>query len=129
MAKRITIDQLAEIVEKGFQSIRQEMMESSMNGILIRPASASDWSALWPLLIQMGKTDSEEAVGGRCARIVEQSEHFLPVALVSGNLAGYAWAQDFGSHLRSGLRVVRLHDLFVDPSWRRRGIGTDLSRL
>jgi GNAT superfamily N-acetyltransferase len=96
------------------------------DGILIRQAKASDFPLLWPLLREMGKTDAEEQVGRRFVDLVRSSQHFLPVAILGGEVAGYAWAQDFGPHLRDGASTVRLHDLFVASAWRRRGIGSRL---
>jgi GNAT superfamily N-acetyltransferase len=94
--------------------------------ILIRQAKASDFPALWPLLREMGKTDTEERVGRRFLALVGSYQHFLPVAILGGEVAGYAWAQDFGPHLRGGTCIVRLHDLCVASAWRRRGIGSRL---
>ncbi|MGI8587023.1 MAG: GNAT family N-acetyltransferase [Chloroflexia bacterium] len=80
--------------------------------------------ALWPLLRAMGKTDAEAAVLARAARLLGDPAHFLPVALSGGLAVGYAWAQDYGPHLRSGDRAARLHDLFVEEDQRRTGAGT-----
>ncbi len=89
----------------------------------VRPAQETDLPALWPLLCEMGKTDSEAAVLARTARLLGDSSHCLPVALAGGLVVGYAWAQDYGPHLRSGDRVARLNDLFVAEDHRRRGAG------
>src|SRR6266542_1677886 len=99
---------------------------SSPLPVTIRPARAADWPHLWPLLQAMGGTDSETAAHERLRRYAERSEHCLPVAIVEGKLVGYAWAQDYGPHLRSGERTARLHDLYVAPEWRRRGVGRGL---
>jgi len=95
-----------------------------VSGLSIRPLQPGDFDLLWPLLQQMGKTDSEAAVRQRLDELTHRSEQFLPVARAGDMVAGYAWAQDYGSHLRSGQRVVRLHDLFVVPQQRRRGVGS-----
>jgi GNAT superfamily N-acetyltransferase len=78
------------------------------------------------LIEAMGKTDTRQAVRARFNGLLRSGEHALLVALVDGMPIGYAWAQDRGAHLRSGSRTVRLHDLFVLPSYRRRGIGAKL---
>jgi GNAT superfamily N-acetyltransferase len=94
--------------------------------ILVRTGQAEDWSSLWPLLQGMGKTESEAEVARRVAAARRQVEHFLPVATSQGAVVGYAWAQHHSPHLRSGTSVVRLHDLFVAPPWRRHGAGSAL---
>lgn len=97
------------------------------DGIRVRAATTEDWPSLWPLLRGMGKTTSECEVRERLGRVLPREDHFLPV-VVEGDgphspALGYAWAQDHGPHLRSGKRVARLHDLFVAPEHRRRGVG------
>ncbi len=74
----------------------------------------------------MGGADSEAASQERVLQIVERSDHYVPVALAGAELVGYAWAQDYGPHLRGGAHTARLHDLYVVPEWRRRGIGRQL---
>lgn len=74
----------------------------------------------------MGRTDSLDQVHARFDRIVESDDHFIVLAFDGNVPVGYAWAQDRGPHLRSGWRNARLHDLFVAPAHRRRGIGRRL---
>ncbi len=104
-------------------------MRSESNGIFIREAIESDWQAIWPLLSQMGKVNDRESVRARFLQLLEWDNHYMPVASVSQELIGYAWAQDFGPHFRSGIQGARLHDLFVDPGWRRRGVGKTLFEI
>ncbi len=94
-------------------------------GFVIRRALASDWPALWPLLLDMGQVEPASA-RERAVRVMERDDHYLPIATTDTGLAGYAWAQDYVEHMRSGHRVVRLHDLFVTPRWRRKGVGATL---
>jgi len=94
--------------------------------IIIRPVQDDDWPAVWPLLREMGKTDAEARVRERVEQVGRRDEHFLTVALHGTSIAGYAWAQDYGAHIRSGQSTVRMHDLFVAPSYRRCGVGTQL---
>jgi len=94
--------------------------------ILVRPAGSGDWAGLWPLLQGMGKTEPEADVARRTEEIRPQAEHYLPVAIIQAALAGYAWGQHLSPHLRSGTSIVRLHDLFVAPPWRRQGAGSAL---
>lgn len=92
----------------------------------IRKAESSDWNQLLPLLHEMGKTDSEDGVRERFLRLLDMQEHYIPVAILADNIVGYAWAQDYGYHLRTGKKVVRMHDMFTDPEHRRSGIGKKL---
>lgn len=92
----------------------------------VRSAVLEDWPRLWPLLRGMGKTDTEARAKERFERITPRPDHYLPVALLDEEVAGYAWAQDHGAHLRSGASIVRMHDLYVDPPRRRRGAGSAL---
>ncbi len=91
----------------------------------IRPATPEEWEAILPLLQRMGGR-GDEAARQRFARITQSADHYLPVAVDDGYHIGYAWAQDYGPHLRSGDRTARLHDLFVLSIQRKRGIGTAL---
>lgn len=74
----------------------------------------------------MGKTDSETAARRRILRVLASNDHFLPVAAVDETIVGYAWAQNYGPHIRTGQSIVRLHDLFVAPDSRMKGVGTKL---
>ena len=94
--------------------------------INIRPVQDSDWPALWPLLEEMGQVDSQQSVKQRAAYILRQPDHLLAVAESDRELVGYAWAQDYGPHLRSGHSIVRMHDLLVISAQRRRGVGKQL---
>lgn len=102
------------------------MRSPGARGIVVRRAAGSDWPELWPLLEAMGKTDTAERVRARFESCCRSDEHMIAVAVVDGAVAGYAWAEDRGAHLRSGWRTVRLHDIFVAPDQRRRGIGRKL---
>lgn len=94
--------------------------------VLVRSVEEDDWPLLWPLLHEMGKTDAERAVRQRVHSIMRRPDFFMPVAVTHGELAGYAWAQDYGPHIRTGKSIVRLHDLFVVPRWRKQGAGSAL---
>ena len=96
----------------------------------------ADYPALWPLLCGMSGADRTTAaaplpadVAARLAHIHRRPEHFVAVASLADTgsaLIGYAWVQDYGPGLRHAWSVARLHDLFVAPSWRRRGAGRRL---
>jgi GNAT superfamily N-acetyltransferase len=101
-------------------------MDQAETEFHIRPAREGDAGALWPLLEAMGLTDSAAAAQGRLRALAGGADHYLPVAWAGTTPVGYAWAQDYGPHLRTGQRAARLHDLFVTPAWRRRGAGAAL---
>lgn len=91
----------------------------------VRAARPEDWEALLPLLQAMG-SQADERAQYRVAHVTAAPDHYLPVVLVRDRLCGYGWVQDYGPHLRSGERTARLHDLYVLPDQRRRGLGTAL---
>jgi GNAT superfamily N-acetyltransferase len=95
----------------------------------VRRVVPQDWPELWPLLVGMGVRDSETVVKKRFERLTAVDSWFITVHdPADGPLLGYAGAQDYGDHLRAGRlgRVARLHDLFVEPAARRRGVGREL---
>ena len=94
--------------------------------ITIRPVQPTDTPLLLPLLVAMGFVDNPNAAEARIIRSTEDKNHFLPVALFNNQIIGYAWVQDYGAHLRSGEHTARLHDLFVLPQYRKRGIARSL---
>lgn len=98
----------------------------SENSIVFRTARNEDWDDLWPLLIGMGQTDSEEGTRNRFANIVRRNDHYVPMAFAANRGIGYAWVQDYGPHLRAGHRTARLHDLYVHPAWRHQSVGRRL---
>jgi GNAT superfamily N-acetyltransferase len=79
------------------------------------------------MLSAMGGTfDGEERTRTRVHRAISSPGQFLAVAAAGADLLGYAWAHQGTPHLRGGLSAVRLSDLFVVPSHRRRGAGRSL---
>lgn len=94
----------------------------------IRRATSEDWDAVWPLLHGMGKVGPMDAARQRFERIVRDPSHYFSIVMYDDALVGYAWAQDYGAHLRTGDRTARLHDLFVRPERRGRGIGAAIFR-
>lgn len=59
----------------------------------------------------------------RYLRILARDDWVLLVADDDGEVVGYALAQDYGPGLRRAFSTGRMHDLYVDPSHRRRGTG------
>lgn len=96
--------------------------------MLTRDAATRDWPQVWPLLQGMGTRDAEAVVRRRFDAVVADAQWLVVVAEIDGAVVGYAAAQDHGDHLRSGRRgrVARLHDLYVDPTVRRGGVGRAL---
>ena len=90
----------------------------------IREARPDDFSAAWPLLVAMGLTsDDHERVRSRFVELAADPDHLLVVADDRSGLLGYAWAQDYGPHLRSGARTARWNDLYVSEESRNLGTG------
>jgi GNAT superfamily N-acetyltransferase len=94
--------------------------------VKFRGATLEDWASFYPLLEQIGSVQSESKSRGRFKEILEDDLHFIIVAEVSETLVGYAWAQSYGRHLRSGNVTARLNDLFVTPAQRKQGIARGL---
>jgi GNAT superfamily N-acetyltransferase len=95
--------------------------------VTVRPAALTDWSpGLQPLLAGMGSFVDGGTARERFERIAGSADHILAVAAEGDALVGYAWAHDYGPHLRSGSRLARLNDLYVDPARRKRGHGRRL---
>lgn len=92
----------------------------------VRPATEDDWGAVYPLLQRMGHVDSAEAAHDRSLCIVRNSAHYVPLAIMDGEVVGYGWVQDYGPHLRSGEQTARLHDLYIHPRHRGHGAGRAL---
>lgn len=91
----------------------------------VRRAQVSDLESLFPLLDLMGSIE-EAMLSRRFERIVSDAQHLVIVSTEGSRTIGYAWAQNYGPHLRSGFSCARLHDLAVEPDLRRRGIGRSL---
>lgn len=60
------------------------------------------------------------------ARIISADDWLLTVVEEGGAVRGYALAQDYGPGLRSAFTTGRLRDLFVEPTFRRRGCARAL---
>jgi GNAT superfamily N-acetyltransferase len=93
----------------------------------IRIATETDWEEFWFLLGLMGKRDeNEELAIQRFRNILNNSDHFVAVAVKNNTLIGYGWVQDYGFHLRTGKKTSRMHDLFVHPDFRNQGVAKQL---
>ncbi len=80
------------------------------------------------MLLDMGFVDSEDGARARFPEFCRRPDWVLLGAERSGRLLGYAAAQDYGPHLRSGNdhRTAKLHDLYTLETERRRGVGRAL---
>ncbi len=101
-----------------------------MTGVEVRIAASGDLAALEALLQRWGHDDEpdEKVVRyrERLASNLEHPTHHVVVALVDGEVAGYAAAQDYGPALHQERSIARMHDLWVAPTARGRGAGTAL---
>jgi len=93
-----------------------------------RALRPQDWPQFWPLLKAMGTDDEETVARPRFERLIDDSRWGILGADDDGRLVGYAAVQDYGTHLRLGdmHRMSRLHDLYVRPDERGRGVGRTL---
>src|SRR4051812_26814353 len=103
-------------------------MMPTQRSFVVRPAIPEEWPSLSPLFAAMGQVDDEIKARMRLTAILGRSDHLVLVAITAGEfvVAGYAWAQDYGPHLRSGKSIARLHDFYVGLHFRRCGAGTRL---
>ncbi|HVX42952.1 MAG TPA: GNAT family N-acetyltransferase [Mycobacteriales bacterium] len=93
-----------------------------------RQLTADDWAEFWPMLKDMGTDDDADQARPRYEMLVQDPRWGILGAQDGDRLVGYAAVQDYGPHLRLGdmHRLARLHDLYVLPRHRRRGVGTSL---
>lgn len=62
------------------------------------------------------------------ARIISDDSWLLSVVADAGTVRGYALARDYGPGLRAAFTTGRLRDLYVEPTFRRRGCARALVR-
>lgn len=74
----------------------------------------------------MGQVRSTEVTRALFEKFVSHPQHCIIVAEGNQTLLGYAWAQSYGQHLRTGDVTARLNDLFVLPEHRKLGIARGL---
>ncbi|PNY81842.1 GNAT family N-acetyltransferase [Deinococcus koreensis] len=101
---------------------------SAIPSLTIRPLTAADLSQTLPMLLDMGFVEDERALEARFPLLCAHPDWVLLGAFDGDTLLGYAAAQDYGPHLRSGdsHRTAKLHDLYTAPPSRRRGVGRAL---
>ncbi|TCZ80142.1 N-acetyltransferase [Paenibacillus albiflavus] len=93
---------------------------------IVREATIQDLEQVWQLLKTRGATDSKELAEERILKVIASDDHYLLIAEYEDTIAGYAWAQNYGPHLRSGQMLFRFHDLFVYEQYRHKGIAASL---
>lgn len=96
----------------------------------VKTLTGEDWDAFWPMLKDMGTDDDAATARPRFLALVEDPRWGVLGIVRDDELFGYAAIQDLGPHLRLGdlHRMARLHDLYVVPSARRDGVGSELMR-
>ncbi|WP_280723082.1 GNAT family N-acetyltransferase [Kitasatospora sp. MAA4] len=110
------------------------MAEAGSSGWIVRRAGTRDL----PGLVRLSRIDpvneSAASVAARVAGLLADPRRCIVVAEseseseseTAGELVGVAEAQFYGVAMRRASGSARLHDLFVEPSWRRRGIARAL---
>jgi GNAT superfamily N-acetyltransferase len=91
----------------------------------IRPAKVTDFKALESLFLAFASVN-QDGLEVRFLRVLESPNFCLFVAETDKKIIGYALAQGYLPHLRSGDETVRLHDLMVANDVRRSGVGRTL---
>lgn len=94
----------------------------------VREAQAEDSAQIYELSSSFTPNLSlpEEQFAARFQRIVHDANWFVGVADDGMTLLGYVLVQDYGPGLRGDFSVGRMHDMFVAPVQRRRGVGKRL---
>lgn len=92
-----------------------------------QPATTGDAAAIRALTIAFDRgaeTQLEQAdFETRYAEIAGSPDWLLAIAELDGEPVGYVLAQDYGPGLRRPFTVGRLHDTYVLPSARRKGVA------
>ncbi len=86
----------------------------------VRRAIASDAPALAALA---RVTEEQSAVRSRVHHLLTLDDRAVHVAESANGLIGLSEVQFYGVSLRRPFGSARLHDLFVVPAWRRRGVA------
>jgi GNAT superfamily N-acetyltransferase len=91
----------------------------------VRPLTPSDFPQALPMLLDMRFVDDEAALEKRFPTFCTHPDWALLGAFGGEVLLGYAAAQDYGPHIRSGNShlTAKLHDLYTSPDHRRKGVG------
>lgn len=95
--------------------------------LTVRPLIPDDFSPALPMLLDMGFLEGEWALAERFPALCTRPDWVI-LGAFDDTLLGYAAAQDYGPHIRSGNshRTAKLHDLYTRPQSRRMGVGRAL---
>lgn len=100
--------------------------------IHIRRAITDDAAVLQQLIGAHRHADEDDEKVDRYRErldsLVTNDAHHIVVAEVDGQVVGYAAAQDYGPAPQRDWSIARMHDLWVSPDARGRGVGTALFR-
>lgn len=102
------------------------MSQEGSSGWIVRRAAAGDLRGLVTLSRLDSSTEPAASVAARIAGLLEDPTRIIVVAESDGELVGVAEAQFYGVAMRRDYGSGRLHDLYVEPSRRRRGIARAL---
>ncbi len=95
--------------------------------VVCRRATPADAAVVRALTIDFDRAAEsqleESDFHSRFLEVVGSGDWLLLLAELDGEAVGYALAQDYGPGLRRPFTVGRLHDTFVHPNARRKGIG------
>lgn len=99
------------------QKLRIEVVEvMGIDTLVVRPATMADLDSVARLADVPDARD-------RLHTLLADPTRLILLAEFDGRAVGMAEAQFYGVALRRAFGVTRLHDLAVDESFRRRGIG------
>jgi GNAT superfamily N-acetyltransferase len=99
--------------------------------VSIRQAEETDFGRVLALARAFGTTGAvdDSLMAVTFIRLVSDPNVFLGVADDGAKLLGYVLAQDYLPGLRSDFATGRIHDLFVEPTARGRGVGRTLMEV
>jgi GNAT superfamily N-acetyltransferase len=104
-----------------------EAMSGNRDGAVeVRAARADDESEFRLVCVgfDQGMDDLPvEVFHHRFQALIGRPDYCIAIAVAGGPAVGYALAQDYGPNLRLRFTIGRVHDLYVAPDLRRRGIG------
>lgn len=91
----------------------------------IRSVQEEDFQVISALLLNMGKVVTQ-GLQERFIETVQNPSYLFIGVFRRGQALGYVIAQDYGFHLRLGKKTCRLHDLYVLPEHRKKGLARQL---
>lgn len=95
-----------------------------LSKIQVRRAGIADVAEVARLAC-VGADELPEATD-RAARLTTSADRFFALASIEGRAVGVVEAQFWGVALRRGFGSTRLHWIYVEPEWRKRGVASAL---